>query len=197
MKDKHVGISCGRPEPVLRGRKLIRGLVDTLWGYHNWQLEKLNHAGVLMHASEVFCIKKGVVTEIPTDIVNDDAFLAVAAKKAGYLIKYVHDSHVKVFGPQTVPDYIRQRRRIIAGHYQLRASTGQFSQYVFYSFLVRPALTMKTLVEYIAARRQIAGLLVAPLAEIVANLLAMSDSIQHKSHRLWSISHTTKTAVEL
>jgi len=197
MEDEHVGISCGRPEPILRGRKLIRGLVETLWGFHNWQLEELNHAGVLMHASEVFCIRNGVVKQIPKEMVNDDAFLAVAAKKAGYLIKYIGDSQVKVFGPQTVPDYIRQRRRIIAGHYQLRAVTGHFSQYVFYSLLVRPALTLKTLVEYIASRRQIAGLFVAPVVEVAANLLAMSDSVRGKSHRIWSISTTTKTAVEL
>lgn len=197
MKDQRVGISCGRPEPIRRGRKLVRRLVETLWGFHNWQLEKLNHAGLLMHASEVFCIRKGVVKKIPREMVNDDAFLAVAAKKAGYLIKYVRDSQVKVFGPQTIPDYIKQRRRIIAGHYQVRVATGHFSQYVLYSLLVRPRLTFKTLVEYVATRREVIGLLVAPLFEVAANLLALSDSIRGKSHRIWSISTTTKTAIEL
>lgn len=179
------------------GRKLVRRLVETLWGFHNWQLEKLNHAGLLMHASEVFCIRKGVVKKIPREMVNDDAFLAVAAKKAGYLIKYVRDSQVKVFGPQTIPDYIKQRRRIIAGHYQVLVATGHFSQYVLYSLLVRPRLTFKTLVEYVATRREVIGLLVAPLFEVAANLLALSDSIRGKSHRIWSISTTTKTAIEL
>jgi cellulose synthase/poly-beta-1,6-N-acetylglucosamine synthase-like glycosyltransferase len=197
MVDQQVGISCGRPEPITRGRKLIRELVGTLWGFHNWQLEKLNHAGLLMHASEVFCIRKGIVKKIPKEMVNDDAFLAVAAKNAGHLIKYVPDSEVKVFGPQTIPDYIRQRRRIIAGHYQVRVVTGHFSQYVLYSLLVRPMLTLRTLVEYIAAKREITGLLVAPFIELAANLLALSDSILGKSHRIWSISTTTKTAVEL
>jgi len=197
MADKRVGISCGKPEPIRRGGKLVRGLVQTLWGFHNWQLEKLNHAGLLVHASEVFCIRKGIVSNIPRGMVNDDAFLAVTSKEAGYLIKYVPDSQVKVFGPQTIPDYVKQRRRIIAGHYQLRVVTGHFSQYVFYSMLVRPRLTLETLVEYVAARREITGLLVGPLIEVAANLLALSDSIRGKSHRIWSISKTTKTAVEL
>jgi biofilm PGA synthesis N-glycosyltransferase PgaC len=197
MADERVGISCGKPEPIRRGRKLLRGLVGTLWGFHNWQLEKLNHAGLLMHASEVFCIRKGVVKRIPRDMVNDDAFLAVAVKKAGYLIKYVPQAEVKFFGPQTVPDYIRQRRRIIAGHYQVRVATGQFSQYVLYSLLVRPILTLRTLVEYIAAKGEITGLLVTAFVELASNLLALLDSVRGRSHTIWSISATTKTAVEI
>jgi biofilm PGA synthesis N-glycosyltransferase PgaC len=197
MGDEKVGISCGKPEPIRRGRKLLRELVGTLWGFHNWQLEKLNHAGLLMHASEVFCIRKGIVKSIPREMVNDDAFLAVAAKKAGYLIRYVPESEVKIFGPQTVPDYMRQRRRIISGHYQLRAATGQFSQYVLYSLLVRPVLTLRTLVEYVAANREITGLVVTPFVELASNLLALLDSIRGRSHTIWSISATTKTAVEI
>jgi biofilm PGA synthesis N-glycosyltransferase PgaC len=197
MADERVGISCGKPEPVRRGRKLIRELVGTLWGFHNWQLEKLNHAGLLMHASEVFCIRKGIVKSIPREMVNDDAFLAVAAKKAGYLIKYVPECEVRIFGPQTIPDYVRQRRRIIAGHYQVRLATGQFSQYVLYSLLVRPTLTLRTLVQYMAAKREITGLLVTQFFEVASNLLALLDSFRGRSHTIWSISSTTKTAAEI
>jgi biofilm PGA synthesis N-glycosyltransferase PgaC len=197
MADEKVGISCGKPEPISRGRKLIRELVGTLWGFHNWQLEKLNHAGLLMHASEVFCMRNGIVKSIPKEMVNDDAFLAVAAKKEGYLIKYVPESEIKIYGPQTVTDYVRQRRRIIAGHYQVRVATGEFSQYVLYSLLVRPMLTLRTLVEYVSAKREITGLLVTPLVELVSNLLALLDSVRGRSHTIWSISATTKTAVEI
>lgn len=197
MADESVGISCGRPEPIQRGRKLVRGLVETLWGFHNWQLEKLNHAGVLMHASEVFCFKNGIVKRIPKGIVNDDAFLAVAAKKKGYRIRYVPQSEVRVFGPQTISDYLKQRRRIIAGHYQVRSATGHFSQYIFYSLLARPKLTLKTLTEYFASTRRFAGGLAAGMIEVTANLLALSDVVRGRSHTVWSISSTTKTATEL
>jgi hypothetical protein len=43
-----------------------------------------------MHASEVFCTRRGIVKSIPREMVNDDAFLAVAAKKAGYLIVFLN-----------------------------------------------------------------------------------------------------------
>lgn len=197
MEDQSVGIACGKPEPIRRGRKLMQGLVETLWGFHNWQLEKLNHAGVLMHASEVFCFRNGIVKRIPRGIVNDDAFLAVATKKRGYRIKYVPESEVKVFGPQTISDYVKQRRRIIAGHYQVRLATGHFSQYLFYSLLARPKLTLETLTEYFASTRRVASGLAAGLIEVTANLLALTDVVRGRSHSIWSISSTAKTTTEL
>ena len=197
MEDERVGVACGRPEPIRRGGSLMKGLVETLWGFHNWQLEKLNHAGVLMHASEVFCLRNGIVNEIPMGLVNDDAFLAVAAKSRGFQIRYVPQSEVKVFGPQTISDYLKQRRRIIAGHYQVHSATGRFSQYIFYSMFARPGLTMKTLIAYFAKFRRTTGVLAAGLMEVLANLMALWDRARRKSHAVWDISSTTKTAAEL
>lgn len=197
MEDPRVGIACGRPEPIRRGGALVKGLVETLWGFHNWQLERLNHAGVLMHASEVFSIRRGIVKQIPRGLVNDDAFLAVAAKNNGYRIKYVPESEVKVFGPQTISDYMKQRRRIIAGHYQVHSATGRFSQYLFYSLLARPRLTMGTLAEYFARTKKVTAGLATALIEVLANILALSDVVRGKSHAVWAISSTTKTRIEI
>jgi len=197
MKDLGVGISCGKPEPIQRGSPLVRGIVETLWGFHNWQLEKLNHAGLLMHASEVFCIRGGIVPQVPQGTVNDDAFLAVATKDIGYSIKYVPSSRVQVYGPQNLSDYLNQRRRIIVGHYQVRKITGKFSQYLFYSLLAKPKPTIAMVVEYFVMARRLGGGLAAAFIEVVANLLALSDVIRRKSHAVWSISRTTKTAAEL
>jgi len=197
MTNRSVGISCGQPVPVARGRPLIRGVVDTLWGFHNWQLEKLNDAGLLMHASEVFCLRNGIVTNIPPDLVNDDAYIAVRTKNLGYSIKYAPRSQVGVSGPQTVGDYIRQRRRIIAGHYQVHDQTGHFSQFLFYSVVVRPVVTFRILVEYFALHGSIQSGIATALLELAANLLAGIDRVRGKSHAIWDISTSTKTAREL
>ena len=197
MAERSVGISCGRPVPVPRGSLLIREIVETLWGFHNWQLQELNDAGLLMHASEIFCIRRGIVKEIPKDMVNDDAYLAVMTKSRGYSIKYVPNSEVGVYGPQTVGDYLKQRRRIIAGHYQVRKETGEFSQFLFYSALVRPIVTFRLLIEYFARHRKIRSGVATALIELAANMLAGADMLGGKSHAVWSISTTTKTGDEL
>ena len=196
MAERSVGISCGRPVPVPRGSFLIREIVETLWGFHNWQLQQLNDAGLLMHASEIFCIRRGIVKEIHKNMVNDDAYLAVMTKNRGYSIKYVPNSEVGVYGPQTVGDYLKQRRRIIAGHYQVRKETGAFSQFL-YSALVRPIVTFKLLIEYFARHRKIRSGVATALIELTANMLAGMDMLAGRSHTVWSISATTKTGDEL
>jgi len=197
MDDSTIGISCGKPRPIRRGSAPIRGVVETLWGFHNWQLEQLNHRGILMHASEVFCIRTGLVHEIPQDMINDDAYLAVATKNRGYKIKFVSESQVDVYGPQTFSDYIKQRRRIIAGHYQIRQATGKFSAYILYAIIVRPRLTVRLVVEYLAATHQIKSAMTLALVEIIANCMAALDVLRKKSYSIWSICHTTKTSQEL
>jgi cellulose synthase/poly-beta-1,6-N-acetylglucosamine synthase-like glycosyltransferase len=194
MHDPTIGVSCGKPSPIKRGSAPIRGLVETLWGFHNWQLERLNHLGLLMHASEVFCIRKELIHKIPEDMVNDDAFLAVATKIQGYKIKYVGNSQVDIYGPQTFSDYLKQRRRIIAGHYQVRQATGKFSAYILYGMLARPRLTVRLVVEYLAATRQIKSGLTLAIVEIVANLMAALDVMRGKSHSIWSVCRSTKTS---
>ena len=46
-------------------------------------------------------------------------------------------------------------------------------------------------------KQKIAGGLVAGLVEVMANLLALSDIVRGRSHAVWSISSTAKTATEL
>lgn len=150
-----------------------------------------------MHASEVFCIRRGIVLDIPKGIVNDDAYLAVATKSRGYRIKYVPDSEVGVYCPQTLGDYLRQRRRIIAGHYQIHEKTGHFSQFLFYSALVRPIVTFRLLVGYFALRGKIRSGIGTALIEVAANGLAALDRLRRKSYAVWSISTTTKMTNEL
>lgn len=192
-----VGMACGRPTPIRRGRTLVREMVQTLWGFHNWQAERLNHEGLLMHASEIFCIRNGVADKVPRDIVNEDAYLAVAVKNAGYKIRYVRASQVLVSGPQTISDYIKQRRRIIAGHYQVRKVTGKFSQYLFYSMLARPKITIRLLSSYFASTHRIMSGVAVCLVEVVSNLLAFMDIVRGRSHAVWDISTTTKTQTAL
>jgi len=197
MDDSAIGISCGKPSPIRRGSASIRRVVETLWGFHNWQLERLNHRGILMHASEVFCIRSGMVYAIPENTINDDAYLAVATKDRGFKIKFVPDSQVDVYGPQTFSDYMMQRRRIIAGHFQIRRTTGKFSAYILYAIIVRPRLTLRLFVEYLATTGQIKGVLVLTLVETIANCMAALDVLRRKSYVVWRICRTTKTSQEL
>jgi cellulose synthase/poly-beta-1,6-N-acetylglucosamine synthase-like glycosyltransferase len=197
MQDGTVGIACGKPIPAKRGRLLMKVIVGTLWDFHNWQLESLNDARLLMHASEVFCIRNGIVKKMPEDIVNDDAYLAIKVRARGYRIEFVPGSTTRISVPQTVADYVLQRRRIVAGHFKVHEATGKFSQYLFYSFITRPRLTMNILVKFLADKKRPFSALVTSVFEVVANLLALTDVARKKSYAVWPMVTSSKTSREL
>jgi glycosyltransferase involved in cell wall biosynthesis len=89
VADGGIGIACGGAVPVERGGLLLRTIVDTLWSLHNHQLKWQSDAGTLTHATDVFCIRNGIIDKIPPDTINDDSYIAVKTKALGYAIRFV------------------------------------------------------------------------------------------------------------
>jgi cellulose synthase/poly-beta-1,6-N-acetylglucosamine synthase-like glycosyltransferase len=194
VEDGRVGIACGEPIPLERGGLFLKKVVNTLWTLHNHQLKRLSDAGTLIHASDVFCLRNGIINRIPEDIVNDDSYLAAKIKALGYEVRFVPGARVRIFGAQTVADYFLQRRRIIVGHYQVHKITGRFSYLpLSYSFLTKPGSTLKMLVEYLASRRGSVGIILTAPLEAAANLLALADIIRGRSYVRWPIVQSTKS----
>ena len=118
-------------------------LVQLLWSFHGHVFAELNDSGIARHATEMFCIRKGIVDKIPAETVNDDAYIAVTAKKKGWLIKFDAQSKVAICAPTTFKEYFQQRRRIIFGHYQIRKLTGESAQYLVHLMPLQPFQTFK------------------------------------------------------
>ena len=76
-----VGIVCGNPVPVNHSSSLIGRIVQLLWSFHGHVFAELNDSGLARHATEMFCIRRGIVDKIPAETVNDDAYIAVTAKR--------------------------------------------------------------------------------------------------------------------
>lgn len=193
LRDSNVGIVCGKPVPTNSPNSLIGKMVQLLWRFHDHVFIELDDAGLARHASEIFCIRKGIVDKIPTETVNDDAYLAVTAKKKELLVRYEPEACVSICGPKTLLDYFKQRRRIIFGHYQVRKLTGKPTQYIPHLMPLYPSKVLK-LVLWLCAEWDIPTFLAFILVEFAVNIVAMIDSISGKSHVQWSISTSTKTA---
>ena len=67
---------------------------------------------------------RGVVSEIPGDTAVDEAAIEALIKKAGYTTCYVPNAVVRNKGPENIRDFVRQRRRIAAGHRHLLRKEG-------------------------------------------------------------------------
>jgi cellulose synthase/poly-beta-1,6-N-acetylglucosamine synthase-like glycosyltransferase len=191
LQVSNVGIVCGRPAPTNHKNSLVGRLVQLLWRFHDHVFKQLNDAGLARHATEIFCFRKSIADKIPPETINDDAYLAVIAKKKGWLIGYEPKSVVSICGPQTFLDYVRQRRRIVFGHYQIRKLTGESPQYLVHLMPLYPTRVLK-LVSWLCTEYDPLTLLTFMLIELMVNAVAIIDFVLRKSHVQWSVSPSTK-----
>jgi cellulose synthase/poly-beta-1,6-N-acetylglucosamine synthase-like glycosyltransferase len=186
-----VGIVCGKPLPINYSNSLADRLVRMLWSFHDHVFKELNDAGLAKHATEVFCIRRGIVGSIPPETINDDAHIALLAKKKGWLIKYEPESIVSICGPRTFTDYVKQRRRILRGHLQVKKATGQSPQHMLYFLPQHPIITMRLLAWLIKANGIFMSLAFG-LIELLINATAVTKKFSKKHDAAWSIAKSTK-----
>src|SRR4030067_1581512 len=191
LRIPNTGIVCGNPVPINSSNSLVGRLVQLLWSFHDHVFKQLNDAGLARHATEIFCIRKGIVDKIPAETVNDDAYIALTAKKKGWLIKYETESWVSICGPQTFPDYYKQRRRVLFGHHQVMKTTGESPQHLIYLLPLYPIQVMK-LLRWLLREIGFPTLLAFISIELGINIAAMADSILRKPHTKWIVSNSTK-----
>ncbi len=190
----NVGLVCGNPVPVNGKRSLVGRIVQILWRFHGHVFEELNDAGQAKHASEAFCIRKGIVTQIPPQTINDDGYIALTAKQKGWLIKFSPDAQVFMCGPQTYREYFEQRRRIIFGHFQLRKLTGQSSQYLAHMAPTQPMRTLK-LLSWLFTKYDPATLGAFFVTEFFVNATALVDFTFGKNCVQWQRLASTKAVI--
>ncbi len=112
FSDPTVGMTGARPRPV-DSRK-------TIMGYSSHFLWSMHHT-LALHTpklGELVAFRR-IVGHIPTDTAVDEAAIEAAVTSLGYRIRYAADAIVFNKGPESLGDYLLQRRRIIAGHKHL------------------------------------------------------------------------------
>jgi poly-beta-1,6-N-acetyl-D-glucosamine synthase len=113
FSDPAVGMTGARPRPLDR--------MNTFMGYASHFLWWMHHTLALdaPKLGEMVAFRRGV-TAIPEDTAVDEAAIEVQVSRTGRRIQYAHAAVVRNKGPETIRDYLVQRRRIVAGHSHLR-----------------------------------------------------------------------------
>ena len=186
-----IGLVCGKPVPLNTGNSQIDKMTRLLWGFHDRVFWELSQTGQAKHASEVFVIRKDAAVPLPLDTVNDDAYLAVMAKKAGWTVGYEQTAIVFMVGPQNLRDYLVQRQRIIFGHFQIKKKTGENTQYFLFLLFSQPRRAFR-LAGWLAANSPLRALPIFLFVESSLTLLAIFENAFGRSHVLWKTSHSTK-----
>jgi cellulose synthase/poly-beta-1,6-N-acetylglucosamine synthase-like glycosyltransferase len=119
--DKQVGAAGGRPLPVNPRTDKFGFWAHYLFEMGHKLRKRQVEEGNFYYISGPLCsIRSGTIKEVPTNALATDAVLGLTVKSKGWKIVYVPDAVVYQKAPTTVSDYFKQKRRTMAGFYQLR-----------------------------------------------------------------------------
>jgi cellulose synthase/poly-beta-1,6-N-acetylglucosamine synthase-like glycosyltransferase len=136
---------------------------------------------------ELIAFRK-VFNQLPPDVAMDEAFVEAIVIKRGLEVQYAPDAVVYNMGPETLGEFILQRRRNYAGHLHLVHKYGYRVSSLESGRVARIALD-----EVWKALRLIFTLVWLALVEAIARLLGSYDYyVQGKKHVVWDMAWTTK-----
>ena len=177
FSDPSVGMTGGRVIPLNDKSKFMGFVVHLLWELHH----RLQKFGELVAFRRIF-------SNIPENTAVDEAWIQAEVTQRGFKTQYVPDAVVYNKGPETISDFIKQRRRIYAGHLHLARAKG---------FKV-PSLLPHSVLRTFISNFRFTGMekiwvLGAIVLEGLARLLGLYDFfIRRKVPYVWDVAITTK-----
>ncbi len=180
--DPEVGMTGCHPVPVNDPATFMGFAVQLLWRLHH----ALNMAGNFK-GGEMVGFRR-LFTRIPYHTAVDEASIEPIIRGQGYRVYYCPDAIVANKGPETVADFLRQRRRIYAGHLDLQRMVGYQVSTMSGSKMVR--LLFKN-IEW--RLRPFSWTWAVVMLEVYGRLLGLYDyKTGTKNHTIWEIATTTK-----
>lgn len=176
--NRDVGMTSVNPVPTYNGN--MAGFL----GYMHWKL----HNAFKRHG-EAVAFRRYLVSELAVDTAVDEGWIEAAICNKGY--KTVHVDSAVVFNkcPDTVSDFLKQRRRIYAGHLDLKKRTC----YTVSSSKLSIGTIKIIMKELFSPASEFHYFLAYLFFEMYGRLLGMFDFyIKQKNPYIWEIAETTK-----
>jgi biofilm PGA synthesis N-glycosyltransferase PgaC len=181
FEDPQVGMTGAQKVPVNAPQHIT--------GYLSHLRLKLEHQLCLEipRTGELIAFRK-VFDRIPPDVAMDEAFVEALIIKRGMQVRYAPDAVVFNMGPETLGDFVRQRRRNFAGHLYLKDKYSYKVSSLENSRVLRIALE-----EVWNAIRLIYMLVALAGIEAFSRLLGAYDYyVKGEKHVVWDMAWTTK-----
>jgi len=181
--DSSIGMAGAHPVPTNDENSFMGYTSHLLWALHDKLALRSPKCGELVAFRRVF-------ESIPKDTAVDEAWIEHEVEKRNYRTIYVPDAQVHNKGPETIGDFLKQRRRITCGHLDLRKKTK------FQVSTASVSSILFTLVEVLPTRRpkQLFFFVGAFALEGLSRFLGTYDYYKKKNkHSIWEISTSTKS----
>jgi hypothetical protein len=141
---------------------------------------------------EMVMLRSELVNDLPPESAVDEATLEHLISSQGFRLAYVPEAMVYNHGPETLRDFIRQRRRIAAGHFWLRSVSGYTVSTMDSGRLVRI-----TVGELLRRKPSKALYAIGTIGvEVISRALGYVDfHTNHNKHAIWKVSESTKAVL--
>ncbi|MDP3093697.1 MAG: glycosyltransferase [bacterium] len=179
FEDSLVGMAGARPMPTNNE--------SGFWGFASHFLWELHHQLSLAEPKmgELVAFRK-IFDKIPPTAV-DEAVIEAIISSAGFKVVYVPDAIVYNKGPESLFDFLKQRRRIFCGHLALRKQLGHKVSTMDWQKIF--ALIFKNLKPSI---RFLAFVSLIVLLEALARFLGWLDYCLGRNHYIWQNIESAK-----
>jgi len=186
LYDSEVGMTGAHPVPVNRKDTFIGFSVCLLWELHHQLSLYYPKMGELIAFRNIFY-------RIPESTAVDEASIEPLVKGQGYEIKYVPDAVILNKGAENIHDFIRVRRRIFAGHLEIKKKYG----YEVSSMKLLRALRILFKAGKIISWKNIFWIPPVALLEVYSRFLGMIDFyVYRKEFAVWEIATSTKNLLK-
>jgi cellulose synthase/poly-beta-1,6-N-acetylglucosamine synthase-like glycosyltransferase len=85
---------------------------------------------------------RNIIISLPEDLAVDEAYIESVFTKRGYKLVYCPDAVIYNKAPETLMDFLKQRRRIETGHFYLRKKYGYHASTDFFLFKLKALLSI-------------------------------------------------------
>ncbi|MGH2493218.1 MAG: glycosyltransferase [Ktedonobacteraceae bacterium] len=183
LKDPKIGMVGGRPVPVNDPATFMGYAAHLLWRLHD------RLARIHPKLGEVIAFRN-VIAGIPNDSAVDEISIQALISQLGYQLIYEPACIVYNKGPLSIRDFLRQRRRIYAGHMQARDQQNYQAATMNARLIARQLIACRDFT--MSSPRRILWTSGTVILEGYARLQGYSDYRRRRDHHIWQMVDTTK-----
>lgn len=175
-----LGMTGCRPLPVNDPNSFMGFAVHLQWELHHQISLQQCKAGEMIAFRKLF-------QRIPPKTAVDEASIEPLIRGQGYEVRYIPTAIVHNKGPETVADFLRQRRRIYAGHLEMHEMVG------YAVSTMSGTKILRLLLKQIDLRPKSLLWTTGVIAlEVYGRWLGKRDYQRKRDHSIWEIASTTK-----
>ena len=183
LKDAKIGMVGGRPVPINDRATFMGHAAHLLWRLHD------HLARVHPKLGEVIAFRN-VISGIPTGSPVDEISIQALISQLGYQLIYEPACVVYNKGPLTIRDFLKQRRRIYAGHLQVRDQQNYEASTMKVSPIARQLIACHDFT--MSTPKQAVWTLGTVILEGYARMQGYYDYRGKREHQIWQMVDSTK-----